>query len=687
MSLNPSTKLTEIKSLNARFCSSLNKIGYSKVSDLLSHYPRRYENRTTFDNFPNEPTDSASCYRVEVINCSRRFFGRRRFFEAKILESGSESSSEMTLRWFNMPFIHKIILNGQELIIFGKVKKSGSRFVIDHPEFEVISSKGEDTSHIHLGRITPIYPLPGGISQRPLRSAIHNILSLIEQSDVNEILPEGSKKIISRSEAINQIHFPESEQILKSARHSLALEEFFILQLNVAYRKARHKNLDGCIHAGSGKLINPFLDSLPFSLTGAQSRCVDEIHQDMEDPKPMNRILQGDVGSGKTLVAVCAILQAIESDSNAVLMAPTQILAEQHYSVLSRWLTPLGIDIALFTSKKKTATESTLFDRVSARVIVGTHALLYQSSEIKDLGLVVIDEQHKFGVSQRQKLINRGFAPDVLVMTATPIPRTLTLTVYGDLDVSVIDELPSGRGKIKTYLRDAKKHLDEAINFLRTQIDEGRQAYIVYPLIEDSDKLDVSSVEGEFENWIKYLKPHNCELIHGKLKADEKDQIMDRFRSGEISALISTTVIEVGVDVPNASVMYIFNAERFGLAQLHQLRGRIGRGEHTSYCVLMTKKPSSDAREKLKVLEQSSDGFVIADADLKIRGPGEMLGKAQSGLDGLKLGDLLSDTDLVRMAQSMAAQLINDDPMLKKSKNKHLLELIDNLGQFEDLIA
>ena len=687
MPLKPSTKLTDIKGLNARFCSSLEKIGYSKVGDLLSHYPRRYENRTAFDIFPNEPTDSASCYRVEVINCSRRFFGRRRFFEAKIIECRSERSAEMTLRWFNMPFIHKIILVGQELIIFGKVKKSGSRLIIDHPEFEVISSKNEDTSHIHLGRITPIYPLPGGISQRPLRSAIYNILSLIEESEFNEILPEGSTTIISRSEAINQIHFPESEQILKAARHSLALEEFFILQLNVAYRKSRHKNLEGCIHAGSGKLISPFLASLPFSLTDAQSRCVNEIHQDMKDPKPMNRILQGDVGSGKTLVAVCAILQAIESESTAVLMAPTQILAEQHYSVLSRWLSPLGIDITLFTSKKKISAESSLFDKLSARVIVGTHALLYQSSEIKDLGLVVIDEQHKFGVSQRQKLINRGSAPDVLVMTATPIPRTLTLTVYGDLDVSVIDELPGGRGKIKTYLRDAKKHLDEAINFLKSQIEDGRQAYIVYPLIEDSDKLDVSSVEGEFENWIKYLKPHNCKLIHGKLKAEEKDQIMNRFRGGEISALISTTVIEVGVDVPNASVMYIFNAERFGLAQLHQLRGRIGRGEHTSYCVLMTKKPSSDAREKLKVLEQSSDGFVIADADLKIRGPGEILGKAQSGLDGLKLGDLLSDTELVRKAQSLAAELMNDDPLLKKNKNHHLLELIDNLGQFEDLIA
>ena len=474
---------------------------------------------------------------------------------------------------------------------------------------------------------------------------------------------------------------------MRLSRQFLALEEFFILQLRVAYRKSLHNNLEGSIHLGTGKLIDQFLESLPFELTKAQSRCVDEIHNDMSRPRPMNRILQGDVGSGKTLVAVCAILRAIESECHAVLMAPTQILAEQHYSVLSRWLFPLGIDVSLFTSKKKTVTDASLFKEQKFSVIVGTHALLYQSTKIENLGLVVIDEQHKFGVTQRQELINRGSAPDVLVMTATPIPRTLTLTVYGDLDVSVIDELPPGRGNIKTYMRDSKKHLKDAIQFLKDQIENGRQAYIVYPLIEDSEKLDASSVEGEFDNWCKYLEPKKCELIHGKIQPDIKDEIMDRFRSGEIDALISTTVIEVGVDVPNASVMYIFNAERFGLAQLHQLRGRIGRGQHTSYCILMTKKPSSDAKEKLKVLEDSSDGFVIADADLKIRGPGEILGKAQSGLDGLKLGDLISDTDLVRKAQALAASLISQDPLLKSPENQNLRLLIDNIGQNNDLIA
>lgn len=687
MSIKLSTELKDVKGFNAKSCSALEKIGYTHVGHILAHYPRRYENRDHFNQFPDLPTDSASCYKGIVVKCTRRFFGRRRFFEATIIDPESSSHSRITLRWFNMPFIHKIILEDQEVIFYGKVKKSGSRLIIDHPEFEIISSENFDSSHIHLARITPIYPLPSGISQRPLRAAIFNLLQSIPDNELQEILPKNEEDPISRPNAIRQIHFPDSEELMQVSRQFLALEEFFILQLRVAYRKSLHNNLDGSIHLGTGKLIGQFLESLPFNLTKAQTRCVEEIHKDMAEPRPMNRILQGDVGSGKTLVAVCAILRAIESNCHAVLMAPTQILAEQHFSVLSRWLSPLGIDVYLFTSKKKTVTDASLFKNQNFRVVVGTHALLYQSSKIENLGLVVIDEQHKFGVTQRQELINRGSAPDVLVMTATPIPRTLTLTVYGDLDVSVIDELPPGRGSIKTYMRDSKKHLKKAIIFLKEQIENGRQAYVVYPLIEDSDKLDASSVEGEFQNWCKYLEPNTCELIHGKIKPEVKDEIMERFRSGTINVLISTTVIEVGVDVPNASVMYIFNAERFGLAQLHQLRGRIGRGQHTSYCILMTDKPSSDAKEKLKVLEDSSDGFVIADADLRIRGPGEILGKAQSGLDGLKLGDLLSDTDLVRKAQALAADLISKDPLLTKSENSTLKVMVDNLDQNNDITA
>ena len=367
---------------------------------------------------------------------------------------------------------------------------------------------------------------------------------------------------------------------------------------------------------------------------------------------------------------------AIEAGSDAALMAPTQILAEQHHAVLSQWLEPLGINVGLCTAKKKTDSDLPLFKKNSASVIIGTHALLYGSSNIQRLGLVVIDEQHKFGVNQRQKLINKGSCPDVLVMTATPIPRTLTLTVYGDLDVSVIDELPPGRGKISTYVRQSKKHLSDSVKFLKTKLGEGRQAYVVYPLIEDSEKIKVGSVEGEFQKWSESLSPFKCELLHGRIAPDEKDSIMGRFRDGAIHVLISTTVIEVGVDVPNATIMYVFDAERFGLAQLHQLRGRIGRGEHNSYCVLMTGKLTGEAKEKLGVLEQSSDGFVIAEADLKLRGPGELLGKAQSGIDRLKLGDLITETELVKQARSLSSTLIESDPNIENPENLHLRKLI-----------
>lgn len=686
MSFTAETPIDEIASLDKKLLKNLTKIGYKSVNDLLSHYPKRYENRKQFNEFPYEPTESPICFRGEVIDSSRKFYGRRRFFEALISDSDGAGINQITLRWFNMVFIHKMIMVGQNVVVYGKVKKSGKRLIIDHPEFEIVDASNTNAS-IHLGRITPIYPLSSGISQRPLREALFNIVENLEETGFPKILPPNNLVDIPRIKAIRAIHFPSSENEMAEARRALACEEFFVLQLNVAYRKAQHNALPGSPNCGSGKLLSKLLSSLPFEMTDAQSRCVDEIRSDLASTKPMNRLLQGDVGSGKTLVAVCAILLALESGSEAALMAPTQILAEQHHAVLSQWLEPLGINVGLCTAKKKTGSDLPLFDQNSPRVIVGTHALLYDSSNSENLGLVIIDEQHKFGVNQRQKLINKGSCPDVLVMTATPIPRTLTLTVYGDLDVSVIDELPPGRGKIKTYVRQSKKHLSDSVAFLKTKLQEGRQAYIVYPLIEDSEKIKVGSVEGEFEKWSENLSPFKCELLHGRISPDEKDSIMDRFRVGDTSVLISTTVIEVGVDVPNATLMYVFDAERFGLAQLHQLRGRIGRGQHNSYCVLMTGKLTSEAKEKLKVLEQSSDGFVIAEADLKLRGPGELLGKAQSGIDRLKLGDLITETELVREARSLSSSLIESDPNLNNPENLYLKSLIMFDGDNDGVVA
>ncbi|MFP6872875.1 MAG: ATP-dependent DNA helicase RecG [Verrucomicrobiales bacterium] len=678
--VRPETPISELQAVDIKLRVKLEKIGYRTAADLLAHYPRRYEDRGQFNAFPTSETGSAVCLRGDVIDTAKRFFGRRRFFEAAVEDADSGGLNRITLRWFNMTFIHKLIAVGQQIIVYGKVKQSGKRLVIDHPEFETIDPGGEESS-IHLGRITPVYPLKEGISQRLLRRALFEICAALGAGNFPEILPcpdsRPKKQALPREEALKAIHFPETEEQLAEARRTLALEEFFILQLKVARRKARHASLPGAMHCGPGQLLNQLTASLPFEMTGAQSRCIAEIRADLAAARPMNRLLQGDVGSGKTLVAVAAVLLAVESGCQAALMAPTQILAEQHYLVLSQWLEPLGIRIGLRTANRKEGEEMPLFEDAPPQVLVGTHALLYGSGEFQNLGLVVIDEQHKFGVTQRERLIGQGVCPDVLVMTATPIPRTLTLTVYGDLDVSVLDELPAGRGKIITAVRAAGKDVQKAVCFLKEKLDKGRQAYIVYPLVEDSERLKAQSVEGEFQTWVKRLAPFKCSLLHGRLTAEEKEVIMRDFREAKTDVLVATTVIEVGVDVANANIMYIYNAERFGLAQLHQLRGRIGRGAHKSYCILMADKPTAEASEKLQVLENSADGFEIAEADLKLRGPGELLGTAQSGISGLKLGDLVTESALVQQARDLARQIIRDDADLVKAEHAHLQCLID----------
>ena len=409
-------------------------------------------------------------------------------------------------------------------------------------------------------------------------------------------------------------------------------------------------------------LLSAFHESLPFELTAAQKRSVHEIAVDLRSERPMNRLLQGDVGSGKTFVAMCAMLLAVESGGQAALMAPTQILAEQHYLTFRKWLAPLGLRLSLVTGSKR---ESDHLDLAGdPQIVIGTHALLYDSVEFSDLGLVVIDEQHKFGVAQRGQLIQQGIMPDVLVMTATPIPRTLTLTIYGDLDVSVLDELPAGRGKIVTGVR-VKPKVTDVTRFVKEQLVEGRQAYLVYPLVEESGAVKAGSVTGEIEKWRKRCKGYEVGLLHGQLKPEEKEDVMNRFRDNEIQVLVATTVVEVGVDVPNANLMVIYNAERFGLAQLHQLRGRIGRGKHRSYCVLVTDGKSEDGLRKLRVLEDTGDGFKIAEEDLVLRGPGEVLGTAQSGLSDLRFADFLADTALVREARALAEELLERDPDLE----------------------
>ena len=672
---------------------ALRRLGLETAEDLLTHYPRRYEDRHQFPEFPREESETPICLCGEVTKTRiLRFGGWKKIFEATLEEANSNALSQsLTLRWFNLHYVQKMIATGQQLVVFGKPKLRGKRLCMDHPEFEVIEHDPAEAG-IHFRRITPIYPATEGLSQRVLRSIIHRLL--VDLSDeLLEALAPASLVQGDRRKAIHAIHFPESWVARDKAREYLVLSEFFAMQLLIASRRVESSARMGESHCGRGKLLDKFLAGLPFELTAAQRKVIEEIRRDLASSHPMNRLLQGDVGSGKTVVAIAAILLAVEAGFQTALMAPTQILAEQHYAVLRRWLEPLGVRMSIRTAARQEEIgplplfadgESLGKARVSRatgaqddapNIIIGTHALLYEAVSFSNLGLVVIDEQHKFGVAQRARLTAREPVPDALVMTATPIPRTLTMTVYGDLDVSIIDEMPRNRGKIITAARDESK-LGEVLAFLRKQLEAGRQAYVIYPLIDESEKLDVKAAAKEYEQWRERLHPYRCELLHGRIPAPEKQEIMERFRRGDTQALISTTVIEVGVDVPNAAVMLIENAERFGLAQLHQLRGRIGRGEHKSYCILLSSDKSPETDAKLAVLEKTIDGFEVAEADWDMRGPGDLLGTAQSGLPGLKIGNLKRDAQLMREARAAAMSILAADPSLELPENQRFRRLI-----------
>jgi RecG-like helicase/REP element-mobilizing transposase RayT len=927
-----STNLEELTWVPRPRLLALRRLGIETIEDLLTHFPRRHEDRTEFPHFPREESDVPICLCGEVVKTSlRRFGGWKKIFEATLEESQPNALSEpLVCRWFNLHYVQKMIATGQRIVVFGKPRLRGKRICMDHPEFEVIEN--DEEMSIHFRRIAPIYPATEGLSQRVLRGIIYRMLQKVSDAAWESVAP-GALVRGKRSNAIRAIHFPESWEARDAASEHLVLSEFFTMQMLIASRRFESSNRPGEAHCGSGALLEKFLKVLPFELTGAQRKVIEEIRRDLAASYPMNRLLHGDVGSGKTVVAIAAMLLAAEAGYQAAFMAPTQILAEQHYDVLRRWLEPLGLRLSLRTaarqedsgplplfvrnenlgsapvsgagaivSKARTfneqrdaeqswslrdATTNTRdayapqsegalytkrrlphFDRpwgvyaitISSRhrnmlspaartivlnalrhfhdkryelyavcvmpdhthlllqpwpkefdanndpvfwsvaelmqsiksftaheinklqktrglvwekesfdrlirsecdlaekfhyilrnpweagvarqnedylwvwtqddevrlppgstpvpgvgegvppsqasrrkssssqnaatstlqacapqtplatdqpqIIVGTHALLYESVSFSNLGLAVIDEQHKFGVAQRARLTAREPAPDVLVMTATPIPRTLTMTIYGDLDVSTIDEMPKNRGRIITAARDTSK-LGEVLSFLRTELEKGRQLYVIYPLIDESEKLDVKAAAAEYELWRERLHPFRCELLHGRIPAAEKQQIMERFRRGDTNALISTTVLEVGVDVPNANVMLIENPERFGLAQLHQLRGRIGRGEHKSYCILLGSNQGKETAAKLAVLERTTNGFEVAEADWELRGPGDLLGTAQSGLPALKIGDLKRDAHLMRRARAAAMSIFEVDPRLELPENQRFRRLI-----------
>jgi ATP-dependent DNA helicase RecG len=651
----------------------LERVGVATVADLLTHFPKRYEDRQQFDRFPTGESEEPVCVcgLVKKTNL-RRIRGGQKMFDVVLEEENPHAlSSPLICRWFNAHWVEKMIANGHRLVVYGRPKRSGSSVVIAHPEFEVVEDDAEIS--IHLKRIVPIHRATEGLSARVLRRIVWDVLEHLGDAPLESLVP-AALDATPQAWALRQIHFPDNAETLARARRHLVLAEFFAMQLSIAARRAEQVAQPGAVHSVSDELLRRLHAALPFPLTGAQQRAIAEIRADLAAARPMNRLLHGDVGSGKTLVALSAMLLAVEAGYQAALMAPTQILAEQHYLNLRHLCEPLGLRVALRTAARREEGEvMPLFaktdDGDEPQIFVGTHALLYEGAGFTRLGLAVIDEQHKFGVLQRARLRAQGVVPDVLVMTATPIPRTLTMTLYGDLDVSTLDELPKNRGKIVTAVRAALK-LDEAAKFIREHLAAGRQAYVVYPLIDESEKLESKAAAAEFGKWQELLAPMQCELLHGRIPAEEKDAIMERFRRGETKALIATTVIEVGIDVPNANIMLIENAERFGLAQLHQLRGRIGRGEHKSYCLLLHgAKADAAALDKLNTLAQTTDGFAIAEADLHLRGPGDILGTAQSGLPPLKLGDLLADHELMRLARNAAFLLFERDPQLERPEH------------------
>ena len=655
--MNANDLLQGLSGLRGREVEALRVGGIENIADLLDWLPKRYEDRRFFDSFPVQAGDGSVCLKGTVVDTQRKGFGGKGVYEAVVEDHVLVGLSQVRCRWFKMPFLHKVIAVGHEVVIYGKPKESGGKVIIDHPEFEVVS---EESRSVHLKRIVPIYKNVSGVPQRRLREFIFKALEIVDGDTlipVHDIDPS-----YPRIEAFREVHFPRELKEVDAARRYFAMEEFFLQQLRIVWRRARHADLSGRILGKRTAFLTEFYNSLPFDFTGAQKRSVKEIVRDMRLQRPMNRLLQGDVGSGKTFVAMCAMLLAVDSGCQAALMAPTQILAEQHYLTFLKWLSPLGIKVGLATADRR--------EEISAaQIIVGTHALLYDKVNFDDLGLIVIDEQHKFGVAQRGKLIRRGIMPDVLVMTATPIPRTLTLTTYGDLDVSILDELPAGRGEIISGVR-VKPKVTEMTKFLIQQLEEGRQAYLVYPLVDESGSVKAASVVEEHPKWEKRLKHFEVELLYGKMPSEEKEAVMTRFRDYKSEVLVTTSVIEVGVDVPNANVMIIFNAERFGLAQLHQLRGRIGRGVHKSYCILVTDGKNPEALEKLNILAETIDGFKIAEEDLRLRGPGELMGTRQSGAAGLRFLEFLADTSLIREARELAERLLCEDPGLKK--NDHL---------------
>ncbi len=686
------TALADVKGIAKQTLPRLKRLGLQKVEDLVYHFPHRHNDFSQVSKVSELSLGEDHTVIVSVWEASQTRQGFKRGSTQAVL---GDDTGNVRAIWFNQPYLANSFKPGTTLVISGKVNVFRGSFVFESPEYEILRGQEE---LMHTGRLVPVYPTVEGLPHRTIRRVVKRALDS-SLSLVVDFLPEDTRHragLMGLQNAIAQAHYPDSEADWTSARRRLAFDELFLLQLAVVRRKKEWQQDDEGIPLEAGTAaVGGFLDALPFNLTGAQSLVLDEIMADLAQGRPMSRLLQGDVGSGKTVVAAAALLLAVVNGRQGALIAPTEILAEQHFLTLTELLSrgsagdrgpssasfevegtgrPLtvGLLVGSMTRKAKNEMHARIRDG-DIDVAVGTHALLQEGVDIPRLAVAVVDEQHRFGVMQRASMREKGERPHLLAMSATPIPRSLALTLYGELDISTIDEMPAGRRRIRTRWLEPDLR-PTAYAFIDKQVDQGRQAFIVCPLIEDSEAVQARAATEEYERLSDNVFPHlSLGLLHGRMALREKEEVMARFKDGEVQVLVATPVVEVGIDIPNASVMLIDGADRFGLAQLHQLRGRVGRGMHESYCILLAESPGEDARERMKLVERSDDGFALAEADLDLRGPGDYLGTRQSGLPSLKMARL-SDQDILAAARTEATRVLDADPDLQSEPNALLAD-------------
>jgi ATP-dependent DNA helicase RecG len=667
------TPLRFLKGVGPARARQLGRLELETVEDALFFLPYRHEDRTRLTPLRAlVPGETCSCAGT-VVGLSPPPRGRPGAPFSVMLQ---DETGHATATWFHAAYLQRVFARGQRVVLCGKVGRFHGHLTIQHPDFEIVDSADDD--RIHWGRLVPVYHATEGLGQRPLRTLLWRLVEAHADSIVDP-LPEAVRArrgLLGLARSLRNAHFPDTEGDVGPARRRLAFDDFVVLQLGLGILRERTTRARGLAMNPPGTLGARLRQALPFALTGAQERVWEEIRQDMAAPHPMHRLLQGDVGSGKTVVAALAVATAVEAGHQAAVMAPTEILAEQHLMTFERLLAPLGLPVALLTSAVKGRERAARLRAAEAgelACVVGTHALVQEGVEFRRLGLTIVDEQHRFGVAQRAGLRAKGEHPDLLVMTATPIPRTLALTLYGDLDVSLLDELPPGRRPPVTVARPEAKRA-EIYAFIRQQIQAGRQAYVIYPLVEESATLDLKAATAMAMRLGTEVFPDlRVGLLHGRLTPADKEAVMRRFKAGEVHLLVATTVIEVGIDVPNASVMLVEHAERFGLSQLHQLRGRVGRGGWKSYCILLTSgRPGHEARERIAVMTETTDGFRIAEADLQLRGPGEFFGTRQSGLPQFRVADLVRDAAILEEARREALGILAADPNLREAAHQGL---------------